>query len=80
MDKEFVYNPDKPCIVLRNGQDVGALVAGKFYCFEALLGGANEAGFIVENHIFQYGQKIGKLEGPFLILDKGNVVFEIVEP
>ena len=82
MGKEFSYNPQIPCIVLHNGQDVGALVAGKLYRFDSSLTAQNqhaEAGFLVDNVLFQHGEPIGHLEGRRLIIDSRSEVLELVE-
>ncbi|MFJ2462884.1 hypothetical protein [Pseudomonas sp. NPDC087615] len=82
MDKEFSYNPQIPCIVLHNGQDVGALVAGRLYRFDSSLTAANlhtEAEFLVDNVLFQYGEPIGHLEGRRLIIDSRCEILELVE-
>ena len=82
MDKEFIYNPLIPCIVLHNGQDVGAMVDGKLYRFDSSLTAQNqhaEAGFLVDNVLFQYGEPIGHLEGRRLIIDSRCEILELVE-
>lgn len=75
MDKEFVYNPSNPCIVLRNGEDIGALVAGRLYRFDS----HSEEYVLIDNLLFQYGKKIGRLEGRTVICELTNEVFELIE-
>lgn len=78
MDREFVYNPDKPCVVFRNGEDIGALVAGQLYLFDSNLK-CVEACILVENLFFQFGEKIGRLEGEKIFLESYNEVLELLE-
>lgn len=82
MDKEFSYNPQIPCIVLHNGQDVGAMVDGKLYRFDSSLTAQNqhaEAGILIDNVLFHYGEPIGHLEGRRLIIDSRSEILELVE-
>lgn len=82
MDKEFSYNPQIPCIVLHNGQDVGAMVDGRLYRFDSSLTASNlhtEAGFLVDDVLFQHGEPIGHLEGRNLIISSRSEVLELVE-
>lgn len=68
--------------MLHNGQDVGAMVDGKLYRFDSSLTAANvhtEAGFLVDNVLYQHGEPIGHLEGRRLIIDSGSEILELVE-
>lgn len=77
MDNDFVYNPDKPLVVLRDGKDVGALVAGRLYRFDEALS-EHEVFFLVGNDFYQDGLKAGRLEGKTIYLDVNNEVLKIL--
>ena len=78
MDKNFMYNPATPCLVLRNGQEIGALVAGVLYCFETDRH-YTETFVVVKGVIFEYGKQIGYLEGSKIVIEHSNDLLEIVE-
>ncbi|MQU60149.1 hypothetical protein GHO26_20505 [Pseudomonas helleri] len=75
MEKEFVYNPLNPCIVLHNGKDIGALVDGRLYRFDS----CGEVYLVLDSVVFQYGQEIGKIEGFKIILNNTGEILELFE-
>lgn len=79
MAKEFVYNPEKPCIVLLNGEDVGALVAGRFYRFDSNHRGNIDTYDLIGNLFFELGETVGYLEGYTIILEKTKETFDLIE-
>ena len=78
MDKDFMYNPATPCLVLRNGREIAALVAGILYCFDTDRH-HTETFVVVKGVIFEYGKQIGYLEGSKIVIEHSNDVLEIVE-
>ncbi|MCF3195201.1 hypothetical protein [Pseudomonas bubulae] len=78
MHKKFAYNPATPCLVLRDGREIGALVAGVLYCFETDRH-HTETFVVVEDVIFEYGKQIGHFEGRKIVMEHSNDVFEIIE-
>jgi len=79
MDKDFVYNPEPPCIVLRNGEDVGALVAGRLYRFDCGLKGCPDTCILVDDLLFEFGERVGHLEGNKIVIEASQETLELIE-
>lgn len=79
MDKKFSYNPETPYRVLRNGQEIGALVAGFFYRFDSDRH-CTETFAVVDDVLFEYGKQVGRFEGSKIIMEKSNDILEVIEP
>ena len=78
MDKDFLYNPATPYLVLRNGQEIGALVAGILYRFDSDLH-HTETFIVVEGVLFEYGKPIGHFEGSRIIMEQSDDIFEVIK-
>ena len=78
MNKKLSYNPEIPCLILSNGQEIGALIAGILYRFNS--GRHYTETFIVINGVvFEYGEQIGHIDGCNIVMENSYEVLEIVE-